>query len=122
MRGGGESASGAMRLRAFAAGLCALAAFLAAAPAMASAAILRALGVWDQFQLVSVLLNRLNDIFEPEPEQGRDRSRLRPVPSIEGHIELRQVGFQYGGPEAPTVLKGIDLVFPQGKTIAIVEP
>ena len=88
--------------------------------AMASAAILRALGVWDQFQLVSVLLNRLNDIFEPEPEQGRDRSRLRPVPSIEGHIELRQVGFQYGGPEAPTVLKGIDLVFPQGKTIAIV--
>jgi len=88
--------------------------------AMASAAVLRALGVWDQFQLVSVLLNRLNDIFEPEPEQGRDRSRLMPVPSVEGHIELRQVGFQYGGPEAPTVLKSINLVFPQGKTIAIV--
>jgi HlyB family type I secretion system ABC transporter len=88
--------------------------------AMASAGILRALGVWDQFQLISVLLNRLNDIFEPEPEQGRDRSRLTPVHSLEGHIELRQVGFQYGGPEAPHILKGLDLQFPRGKTIAIV--
>ncbi len=88
--------------------------------AMASAGILRALGVWDQYQLVSVLLNRLNDIFEPEPEQGRDRSGLTPVHSLEGRIELRQVGFQYGGPEAPHILKGIDLEFPRGKTIAIV--
>jgi ATP-binding cassette subfamily B protein len=88
--------------------------------AMASAAILRTLGVWDQYQLVSVLLNRLNDIFEPEPEQGRDRSRLAPVHSLEGHVELRQVGFQYGGAEAPYILKGIELVFPRGKTTAIV--
>ena len=88
--------------------------------AMASGGILRALGVWDQFQLVSVLLNRLNDIFEPEPEQGRDRSRLKPVPSLEGLIQLRQVGFQYGGPEAPHILKGLDIEFPPGKTIAIV--
>ncbi len=67
-----------------------------------------------------MLLNRLNDIFEPEPEQGRDRSRLTPVHSLEGHVELRDVGFQYGGPEAPHILKGIDLEFPRGKTIAIV--
>jgi len=88
--------------------------------AMASTSILRALGVWDQFQLISVLMNRLNDIFEPEPEQGRDRTRLKPVPSIEGHIQLRQVGFQYGGPEAPHILRGIDLEFPRGRTTALV--
>ena len=73
--------------------------------AMAYAAILRTLGIWDQWQLIAVLLNRLNDIFEPEPEQGRDRSRLIPVHSFEGHIELRGVGFKYGGPEAPDILK-----------------
>ena len=61
-----------------------------------------------------VLLNRLNDIFEPEPEQGRDRSRLAAVPSMEGHIELRDVGFRYGGPEAPDILKDIDLEFAPG--------
>ncbi|MBK9657545.1 MAG: hypothetical protein IPO66_19750 [Rhodanobacteraceae bacterium] len=38
--------------------------------AMASSAILRTLGVWDGLQFMSVLLNRLNDVIEPEPEQG----------------------------------------------------
>ena len=88
--------------------------------AMAYAAILRTLGIWDQWQFIAVLLNRLNDIFEPEPEQGRDRSRLTPVHSLEGHIELRGVGFKYGGPEAPDILKGITLEFAHGKIIAIV--
>ena len=57
--------------------------------AMAYGGILRTLGVWDNMQLATVLLNRLNDIFEQEPEQGRDRSRLTPVHSLEGRIELR---------------------------------
>ena len=69
--------------------------------AMAYGGILRTLGVWDNMQLATVLLNRLNDIFEQEPEQGRDRSRLTPVHSLEGRIELRGVSFKYGGPEAP---------------------
>jgi HlyB family type I secretion system ABC transporter len=88
--------------------------------AMAYASILRALGTWDSFQMVSVLLNRLNDIFEPEPEQGSDRSRLVPVPSLEGRIELRQVGFKFGGPESPSILKGISLDISPGTMVAIV--
>ena len=88
--------------------------------AMAYGSILRALGLWDQWQFISVLLSRLNDIFEPDPEQGRDRTRLAPVPSLEGHIALRNVGFKYGGSEAPSILKGIDLEFPRGKVIAVV--
>ncbi len=43
--------------------------------AMAYGGILRTLGVWDNMQFANVLLNRLNDIFEQEPEQGRDRSQ-----------------------------------------------
>jgi ABC-type bacteriocin/lantibiotic exporter with double-glycine peptidase domain len=88
--------------------------------AMAYAGILRALGVWDTMQFASVLLNRLNDIFEQEPEQGRDRSRLRPVHSLEGHIELRGVSFKYGGPESPDILKSITLELPPGRMIALV--
>jgi ATP-binding cassette subfamily B protein len=88
--------------------------------AMAYTAILRTLGIWDQAQYVVVLLNRLNDIFEPEPEQGRDRSHLTPVHTLEGHIELRHVGFKYGGPEAPDILKNINLEFAPGNTVAIV--
>jgi ABC-type bacteriocin/lantibiotic exporter with double-glycine peptidase domain len=88
--------------------------------AMAYAAIFRVLGMWDNIQMASVLLNRLNDIFEQEPEQGADRSRLTPVPTLEGRIELRQVGFRYGGPEAPPILKGITLDIAPGQMVALV--
>ena len=88
--------------------------------AMASGAVLQTLGAWDELQLISVLLNRLNDIFENEPEQGTDRSRLAPVPSLEGHIELRQVGFRYGGPQAPPILQDLNLEIAAGQTVAFV--
>jgi len=88
--------------------------------AMAYASILRALGTWDSLQMVTVLLNRLNEIFDEEPEQGSDRSRLTPVPSIEGRIELRNVGFRYGGPEAPSILKNITLDIAPGQMVALV--
>jgi ATP-binding cassette subfamily B protein len=88
--------------------------------AMASSAILRALGVWDGLQFMSVLLNRLNDVIEPEPEQGRDRSRLAPVRSLEGHIRLHDVGLRFGGPQSPEILSSISLEIPPGKTYALV--
>jgi HlyB family type I secretion system ABC transporter len=86
--------------------------------AMAYSGILRTLGVWDNMQFASVLLNRLNDIFEQEPEQGHDRSRLVPVHSLEGRIQLRGVCFKYGGPEAPNILNNISLDISPGKMIA----
>jgi HlyB family type I secretion system ABC transporter len=88
--------------------------------AMAYAGILRTLGVWDNMQFASVLLNRLNDIFEQEPEQGHDRSRLIPVHSLEGRIELRKVSFKYGGPEAPNILTDVTLNLPPGRMVALV--
>jgi HlyB family type I secretion system ABC transporter len=88
--------------------------------AMAYGGILRTLGVWDNMQFASVLLNRLNDIFEQEPEQGHDRSRLTPVHSLEGRIELRGVSFKYGGPEAPNILTNVNLDIAPGRTLAIV--
>ena len=87
---------------------------------MAYGGILRTLGVWDNMQFASVLLNRLNDIFEQEPEQGRDRSRLMPVHSLEGRIELRGVSFKYGGPEAPDILTDITLDLAPGRMVAFV--
>jgi len=88
--------------------------------AMAYAGILRALGIWDNLQQASVLLNRLNDIFEQEPEQGHDRSRLVPVHSLEGHLQLRGVSFKYGGPESPDILKNINLDLAPGRMVALV--
>ncbi|MDQ2868053.1 MAG: peptidase domain-containing ABC transporter [Verrucomicrobiota bacterium] len=88
--------------------------------AIAYSGILRTLGVWDNMQLAAVLLNRLNDIFEQEPEQGHDRSALVPVHSLEGRIELRNVCFRYGGPESPNILSNITLDIAPGRMIAFV--
>ncbi len=88
--------------------------------AMAYAPILTVLGLWDEFQMSDVLMNRLNDIFEFEPEQGHDRSRLQPVSTLEGRIDLRGVSFHYGGPGSPLILDNINLEIPPGKTVAVV--
>jgi HlyB family type I secretion system ABC transporter len=88
--------------------------------AMANTPMTTILNLWDNFQLASVLLSRLDDVFHQEPEQGRDRSRLVPVRTLEGRISLRTVGFRYGGPESPAILDGITVDVPAGRMVAIV--
>jgi ABC-type bacteriocin/lantibiotic exporter with double-glycine peptidase domain len=88
--------------------------------AMANAPITTLLSLWDNFQLATVLLGRLDDVFQQEPEQGTDRARLQPVRTLEGGLILRNVGFRYGGPEAPPILEGIALEVPPGRMVAIV--
>jgi ATP-binding cassette subfamily B protein len=78
------------------------------------------LSMWDQFQFASVLLGRLNDVLEHEPEQGADHSRLRPVPTMSGAIRLTDVGFWYPGPSPVPILDGITMDVAPGTTVAIV--
>jgi ATP-binding cassette subfamily B protein len=82
--------------------------------------MVRALTLWDEFQFVAILQSRLQEIFESEPEQGWDRSQLKPVPSLEGRLGLRNVSFRYGGPESPLILNNINLEIAPGETIALV--
>ncbi len=88
--------------------------------ALASTAVLRVLLIWYQSQHIAVLIRRLNDIFESEPEQGRDRAALAAVPTLEGHIEMRDLSFNYGGHAPTDILRGLNLTFTPGKTTAIV--
>ena len=88
--------------------------------ALANAPIVLLLNLWDNLQMVGVLLNRLDDVFEQEPEQGLDHSHLVPVKTLEGRVRFQDVGFRYGGPEAPSILQSITLDVPAGKMVAIV--
>ncbi len=87
---------------------------------LAIAPLQQLLGMWDQVQWLSVLLNRLQDVLEPEPEQGRDKSALRPVRTLEGRVTLQDVSFRYGGPESTPILEGITVDIPAGTRAAIV--
>jgi HlyB family type I secretion system ABC transporter len=88
--------------------------------ALATVPIRNLLVLWDNIQRCEVLLNRLDDVFQHEPEQGHDRSLLRPVRALAGQVSLRNLGFRYGGPEAPAILEGLNFDVPPGKTVAIV--
>jgi ATP-binding cassette subfamily B protein len=86
---------------------------------MANGPLVVLLDIWDDLQYGKVLLNRLNDIVEHEPEQGHDAASLTPVRTIEGRIELQNVGFRYSPLSAP-VLDGITLSVEPGTMVAIV--
>ncbi|HEY7676695.1 MAG TPA: peptidase domain-containing ABC transporter [Candidatus Methylomirabilis sp.] len=88
--------------------------------ALANGPIGTLLSLWDNAQMASVLINRMNDVFEQEPEQGADRSRLRPVRSLEGRIRFQNLSFRYGGADAPPILEDITFEVPPGKRVAIV--
>lgn len=75
---------------------------------------------WDMLQHTIVLLGRLNDILEREPEQGTDHSGLTRVKSISGHVHFRRLSFQYAGPAQAPVLDEIDFEVQPGTRVAIV--
>jgi len=88
--------------------------------ALATVPIRNLLSLWDNLQKCEVLLNRLDDVFQHVPEQGYDRSALKPVRTLAGQVSLRALGFRYGGPEAPPILEQLTVDIPAGKTVAIV--
>jgi ATP-binding cassette subfamily B protein len=88
--------------------------------ALANAPLILLLVLWDRLQLARVLLGRLDDVLDQEPEQGRDRSHLRPVTTLAGRVVLNNVGFRYGGPESPLILQGVNLAVEPGESVAIV--
>ncbi len=87
---------------------------------LTNAPIMALLGIWDRFQLAAVLLRRISDIFETEPEQGHDRSGLLAVPTLSGAVEVKNLSVRYGGPEAPPIIDGVSFTAPAGSVVAIV--
>jgi ATP-binding cassette subfamily B protein len=87
--------------------------------ALASAPVLALLSLWDEFQYAGILLGRLDDVLAQEPEQSPEQS-LRPVTTLAGRVELRSVGFRYGGEGSPAILENLTMTVEAGETVAIV--
>jgi HlyB family type I secretion system ABC transporter len=88
--------------------------------ALGNGPVLVLLDLWDDLQHGRVLLDRLSDVVEHEPEQGESKGHLRTVTTLEGGIRLTKVGFRYGGPESPAILEELDLDVAPGRTVALV--
>lgn len=85
----------------------------------ANAPLGQALALWDEYQSSSVLLDRLDDVMTSEPEQGGS-AELRPVPSLEGGVAVRGLGFRYGGSEGTPILREVSFEARPGEFLAVV--
>ena len=70
-----------------------------------------------QLQLVHAHLDRITDITTSEPEQNVQI--VQQPPPLSGNIRMEHVSFQYA-PDAPYVLKDINLAIKAGQKVAIV--
>jgi ABC-type bacteriocin/lantibiotic exporter with double-glycine peptidase domain/CRP-like cAMP-binding protein len=87
---------------------------------LANGPMVMLLSLWDQLQHSSILLGRLNDILEQEPEQGEDHSGLTPVKTLSGHVRFQRMSFQYSGAASAPVLDEVDFEVQPGTRAAIV--
>ena len=88
---------------------------------LANGPILVLLAIWDELQYSTVLLNRLNDIVEQEPEQGADHAQLtRGARRLEGRIELAGPRLSVLARSRHLILDGITLDVEPGTMVALV--
>jgi ATP-binding cassette subfamily B protein len=66
----------------------------------------------------SASMERLNILFNERPEVYDDPATVKPVESLRGQIEFRNLNFSY--PDGTQALKNINIKLKQGKTLAII--
>ena len=78
--------------------------------------ILRLAQLWNDFQQVGISMSRLGDILNARTEVEGNKTR---IPRLKGSIAFDQVSFRYR-PDAPDVIRNIQLQIQPGEVIGIV--
>src|SRR5262249_31647188 len=76
--------------------------------------------LWQEVQEATISLERLNDVFNAEPEQEPDRDDLLQLPPVRGHIRLENVTFRYFTQSQTNALQNVNLEIQPGQTVAVV--
>ena len=81
--------------------------------------VISLVGLWDELQEVLISVERLNDVFEAQPEETADSSLLT-LPELRGNIQFDNVTFRYDTDEERNILQNISFEVSPGQTVAIV--
>lgn len=76
-------------------------------------------GLWDELQEVLISVEKLNDIFDYQPEEKSQKSSTA-LPNIEGNIRFDNISFRYESEEERNALQNISFEVKKGQTLAIV--
>jgi ATP-binding cassette subfamily B protein len=77
------------------------------------------IGFFRVSQDTKMSLDRLSEVHEMDEEEPEPEMKVRKLPDKKD-IFINNLSFQYEGPRSPFVLKNIDLVIEENKTIAVV--
>jgi ABC-type bacteriocin/lantibiotic exporter with double-glycine peptidase domain/CRP-like cAMP-binding protein len=86
---------------------------------LANGPIFVLLNTWDQMQIGTVLLRRLQDVLEQDAEQS-DSARRLPVKSLGGRLALERVSLSYGDAPNRPVLDGVSFELEPGTSLGLV--
>ena len=81
--------------------------------------VIALVGLWDELQEVLISVERLNDVFDTEPEETPGKHGLT-LPTLQGNLRLENVTFRYDTEEERNTLQNISFEVKAGQTIAIV--
>jgi subfamily B ATP-binding cassette protein HlyB/CyaB len=80
--------------------------------------LLRLVNLWQEFQQVSISVQRLGDILNTQPEPSYNPNRTT-LPQVNGHIVFEDVTFRYR-PDGSEVLRKVSFTVAPGKVIGLV--
>jgi ATP-binding cassette subfamily B protein len=81
--------------------------------------VMSLVGLWDELQEVMVSVERLDDIFNTEPEETAEKSMLV-LPQLRGEVHFENVTFRYNPDDERNILQNVSFEAHPGETIAIV--
>ncbi|MDP7741897.1 MAG: peptidase domain-containing ABC transporter [Lentisphaeria bacterium] len=84
--------------------------------------ILMIIKFWEDLQQSGARVQRLGDIIEtaPEPTSSAGDATRRTVDALQGAVELRHVSVSYGTPDAPLILRNVNLAATPGCLVAVI--
>jgi HlyB family type I secretion system ABC transporter len=79
----------------------------------------RLAGLWNSLQEVGIAIERLCDVIEAKPEEGRD-DRRQAIGKLQGYVKFKNVTFRYHKDAEVNILENINFEIQPGQTIALV--
>ena len=76
--------------------------------------------LWNEFQEVTIAIERLNDVLDCEPEEDLQHEVRQTLPTLQGHIRFEQVTFRYHPESEVNVLENLSFEVQPGQMVALV--
>jgi HlyB family type I secretion system ABC transporter len=80
----------------------------------------RLAGVWNQFQEVTIAIERICDVIDSPPEEDPQNSTKQPIGRLRGHIVFDRVTFRYNPHTETNTLENLSFEIKPGQTVALV--